>query len=169
MDGVYPTNYCNRFGVVCNGSSLDSRTGGTWASTAFIRNRGQPSFATMSYDAGFQDYFTNNPAPTPVYVRVAPSQYDGSKLVYWINGWETPRLVLTAGRKYQFNVNTCGHPFYLTSDPVGGNGNKGGISSVPPADFFVTTYSPNAQECGEYWYQCSTHPGMGGKVLIKNN
>lgn len=167
MDGLYPSNSCNKFTVSCNNTFLDSKTGGTWASTAFIRNRGQPSFATLAYDAGYQDYFTNNPAPSPVYVRVAPSQYDGNKLVYWINGWETPRLILTVGNKYQFNVNTCGYPFYLTNDSKGGNGNNKPISSVPPADFYVTTYSPTESDCGEHWYQCSTKQGMGGKIIIK--
>lgn len=167
MDGVYPTSYCPKQPVQCCDGKTNSLTGGTWVSNAFIRNRGQTSFATEIYDEGYPDYLTNNPPPTPLYVRVAPSQYDPNKMVYWINGWQQPRVILTCGKKYQFNVSTCGHPFFLTTDAKGGNGNKGGVSNVVPSDFYVYTYTINPGLPGEFYYQCANHSGMGGKIIVK--
>lgn len=163
MDNVYPTSLCPQLPISCGGST----TGGTWASTAFIRNRGQTSFATEVYDEGWPDYLTNNPPPTPVYIRAAPSQYDRNKLVYWVNGWERPRLVLTRGKKYQFNVNTCGQPFYLTTESSGGKGNVGNITSVAPSDFYVTTYTITENMPKKFYYQSTNLFGMGGEVIIK--
>jgi hypothetical protein len=167
MDGVYPTSYCSKQPVTCCGNKTESTTGGTWVSNAFIRNRGQTSFATEVYDEGWPDYLTNNPPPTPLYVRVAPSQTDPKKMVYWINGWERPRLILTCGRKYQFNVNTCGYPFYFTTDSKGGQGNKDPVSQVVPSDFYVYTYTMNPGVPQEFYYQCANISDMGGKVLVK--
>lgn len=168
MDGVYPSSTCYKQSIQCCGKKTISDTGGTWVSNAYIRNRGQTSFPTEIWDEGWPDYLTNNPPPVPVYVRVAPSQYDRTKMVYWINGWERPRLVLTVGKKYQFNVSTCGHPFYFTTDSFGGNGNKGGVTSVPPADYFVSTFTMEpGQVPNQFYYQCSNHPGMGGEVVLK--
>lgn len=164
MDGIFPTTLCPRQVGGCR-----SRTGGTWVSNAFIRNRGQTSFVTEEYDEGWPDYLTNNTPPAQLYVRVAPSQYDGKKMVFWINGWERPRLVLTAGKSYQLNVVTCGFPFYFTSDPKGGQGNKGNITSVVPSDYYISTYTMNVGVPQEFFYQCSLYPDMGGKVIVKNN
>lgn len=164
MDGLYPTSYCPRQPVKCTNGTTISETGGTWVSNAFIRNRGQTSFVTEPYDGGWPEYLTNNPPPIQIYVRVAPSQYD-SKLVYWINGWERPRLNLTRGRKYQLNVVTVGHPFYFTTDPQGGNGNKDNITQVQPSDYYVSTYTMSGTP-DHFYYQCALHPGMGGEVII---
>lgn len=156
MDGVYPTSYCPH---KCKGQ-------GTWVSNAFIRNRGQTSFPTESYDEGYPDYLTNNPPPKPLYVRVAPSIKTG-KPVFWINGWERPRLILTCGKKYQFNVNTHGHPFYFTTNKDGGTGDVNNITAVKPSDYYVYTYTMNPGVPGEFYYQCTLHPGMGGKVVVR--
>jgi hypothetical protein len=168
MDGVYPTSYCPQQPVgCCSDHSTISGTGGTWVSNAFIRNRGQTIFATKVYDEGWPDYLTNNPPPTPLYIRAAPSQYDPKKMVFWINGWERPRLILTCDKKYQLNVSTCGHPFYFTTDPKGGNGNKDNVTQVTPSDFYVSTYTMNPGVPKKFYYQCANHPGMGGEVIIK--
>jgi len=166
MDGVYPSSVCQKLPIKCDGNKTISYTGGTWASTAYIRGRGQTSFATEVYDEGWPDYLTNNPPPTIIYVRVAPSQYDATKMVYWINGWQQPRLLLTAGKKYQFNVSACGNPFYLTTDPTGGQGNKGNLTSLNPSDFFTTTLTVNPNLPREFYYQCSNFPGMGGRIKV---
>jgi len=169
MDGLYPTSYCSKQPIRCTGDGgTMSYTGGTWASTAYIRNRGQTSFATMVYDEGWPDYLVNNPPAINVYVRVAPSQYDKNKMVFWLNGWERPRLVLTRGKKYQFNIVTAGHPFILTSDPNGGNGSQGQVGSVSQTDYFVFTISVSKETPTNFYYQCSNHPGMGGKVFVKD-
>ncbi len=171
MDGVYPTSYCPKQPFGCCGDKAISGTGGTWVSTSFIRNRGQTSFATEVYDSGWPDYLTNNPPPTLVYVRAAPSQYDAKKMVFWINGWERPRLVLTCGKKYQFNVSTCGYPFLFTSESKGGNGNKGnmnGIAGPVPSDFYVSTYTINPGLPKKFYYQCANNSDMGGEVIIRS-
>lgn len=168
MDGVYPTSTCFKQPVTCENGKFTSYTGGTWVSNSFIRNRGQTSFATEIYDQGWPNQLTNNPAPVPVYVRAAPSQYDPSKMVFWINGLERPRLVLTSGKKYQLNVSTCGYPFYFTTDENGGNGNKDNITQVQPSDYYVSTYTMNEGVPTNFYYQCANKPGMGGKVVIRN-
>ena len=165
MDGVYPSSYCGKLPIVCNGDSSVNLSGGVWVSNSFIRNRGQPTFPTLQYDEGWPDYLTNNPPPTQLYVRTAPSQYDKNKIVFWINGWERPRLLLTHGKKYQFNVSTAGNPFYLTVDPQGGVGDKNNIGPNIPSDYFVTTVTINNLP-DRFYYQSANTPGMGGEVVI---
>ena len=166
MDGVYPTSYCHKQPITCKDGQSTSKTGGTWVSNSFIRNRGQTSFATEIYDEGWPDYLTNNPPPTPLYVRVAPSMKTPGKMVFWINGWEQPRLILTCGRKYQINVVTAGQPFYLTTDPQGGKGAVEPVSQVSPSDFFVATYSINPGMPKKFYYQSTNSAGMGGEVVV---
>jgi hypothetical protein len=165
MDGVYPTTYCNKQPLSCKDGKSVNNGGGVWVSNSFIRNRGQPSFATMGYDEGYPDYLTNNPPPVPLYVRVAPSQFDASKKVYWINGWERPRLVLTRGKKYQFNVMTCGYPFYFGKDLKSTGIDN--ITKVPPTDYNVSTFTMNPGVTDKFYYKCSLYPDMGGEVIIK--
>ena len=166
MDGVYPSSTCYKQPYSCKDGKMNSDTGGTWVSNAFIRNRGQTSFVTMDYDEGYPDYLTNNTPATQLFVRVAPSQYDKNKKVFWINGWERPRLLLTRGKKYQFNVSTCGNPFYFTSDSHGGQGNKNNITQVTPSDYYVTTYTMADNVPQQFYYQSSQSPDMGGVVRI---
>jgi len=161
MDGLYPSSNCNNLQFSCN-------TGGTWISTAFIRNRGETSFATIEYDEGYPDYLTNNTPATIVYIRVAPSQYTPNKKSFWINGWERPRLVLTRNKKYQFNVVTCGEPFYLTTSSKGGLGNVENITAVSPSDYYVYTYTITPNVPGKFFYQSSKTDGLGGIVIVKN-
>lgn len=158
---------CYKQPVKCVDSKLVSNTGGTWVSSAYIRNRGVTAPATEVYDQDWPDYLTNNPAPTTLYVRVAPSQYS-KKPVFWINGWERPRLILTCGKKYQFNISTCGHPFYFTMDPTGGNGNDQNLTGIVPADYDMRTYKINPTLPGKFYYQCSLHKDMGGEVVIRS-
>jgi len=167
MDGLYPTTDCWKFPLRCNDGKTESGTGGTWVSSSFIRGRGQTSFATEPYDSGWPDYLTNNTPAVQVFVRVAPSGDGSGRSVYWINGYERPRLVLTRGTKYQFNIMTCGHPFYLTTAETGGQGDVSNVTSVPPTDYFTTTiYIDDKMPC-DFYYQCSLHDGMGGNVIIK--
>lgn len=155
MDGVYPTSYCPK--QICSG--------GTIVSSSFIRNHSRPNSATEIFDKGWPDYLTNNPPPSLLYVRVAPSRQNPSKMVYWINGWERPRLILTKNKKYQLNVSTHGYPFYFTTDPTGGHGNKDNITQVPPSDYYVSTYTIG--DSTNFYYQSSAHPDMGGEVIVK--
>jgi len=148
------TNNC------CNLNTKDS----TWISTAFINNRGLPTI----FNEPIKDYLTNNTPAVQVFVRIAPSTNNPSKLVYWLNGKESPRLVLTRGKKYAFNVVSHGYPFYFTTDNIGGNGNKNNISQLLPSDYFSNTFTMTDDIPNTFYYQCSTHPNIGGQVVITN-
>jgi hypothetical protein len=136
-------------------------------SNAYIRNRGQTSFPTQDYDEGWSPELTNNTPPVLIYVRVAPSQRDPSKTVFWVNGWERPRIVLRRGHKYQVNVNTYGNPFYFTTNSEGGAGDEGNITQVTPSDYYVSTYTMNPGVPNKFYYQCSNVAGMGGEVVVE--
>jgi len=162
MDGVYPPTNCYKQPITCKDGKTMSYTGGTWVSSGYLRDRGQTSFPTEIYDEGWPGYLVNNPPPSLLYVRAAPSQYDKSKMVFWINGWERPRLVLTRGKKYQFNILTAGHPFYFSS--LDGKP----VTDIPPTDYYVTTITVDQNMPCEFKYDCNIHPGMGGKIIVKN-
>jgi len=149
MDGVYPMTTCYKQPYDCNGSY----TGGTWASVSHIRDRGQITPVTQAFDEGYPDYLTNNSPPSMVYVRIAPSQYNQNQMVYWLNGWERPRLVLKRGKKYQFNINTPGYPFMLS---IG----------TPPTDYFTTTYTIDNTVPTNFKYGCYSNLNMGGDVVV---
>ena len=151
MDGL-------NFNRCCNLNSQDS----TWVSTAFIRDKALPN----QYSDPLPDYLTNNPPATQVFIRVGPSKKNPSKLVFWINNIERPRLLLTKGKKYKFNVYTQGHPFYFTTDSSGGNGNVGNVNGVSPCDYYSDTFVMDSNVPKQFYYQCSNHPDMGGQVLI---
>lgn len=163
MDGVYPTNNCIKRLVDENGNDLpmSQQPGRTWVSTSFIRSNGQLSIPTRAFDEGYPNYLTNNAPPSQVFVRVEPSQKDPSKLVFYLNGYQQPRLFLTCGKKYQFNINTRGHPFYFIT-----NDKKQVVGNFPPTDYFVTTITVNPDLPKSFRYECAAHPGMGGEVVV---
>lgn len=88
------------------------------------------------------------------------------KKVFWINGWEHPRLLLTRGKKYQFNIMTCGYPFYFTTDPEGGHGNINNIMGITPSDWDLRTYTIGKGIPSKFYYQSTGFPGMGGEVIV---
>jgi len=170
MDGIYPKSDCWKFPFTCNNGITKSYTGGTWVSSSFIRNRGETSFVTMPYDEGYTQglkdgQITNNPS-VQIFCRVAPSQYNPNKLVFWLNGWERPRLFLKIGQKYQVNVVTAGNPFYFTLDSEGGKGNNKNITQVYPSDYFTTTFTMNDYLPKKFYYQSANTEGMGGEVIL---
>lgn len=159
MDGIYPNNYCSQFPSNCN-SLIPDRT---WIGTNFIRNRGLTTDVTKFYDDGYPSNLTNNPPPVPIYVRIGQSLKNPNEIVYWINGYERPRLILTRGKKYQFNVNTFNYPFYLTNDKDGGDN----LSYVKPSSYFVQTFTINDKLPSKFYYECLNKKYMGGDVIIK--
>jgi hypothetical protein len=167
MDSVYPNNSCGSLNVGCVGGSGINYGGGTWISTNYIRNRGETSFVTAEWDMGYPDSLTNNVPATTIYVRCAVSQFDPRKKVLWVNGLERPRIVLTLGKKYQFNVMTCGEPFFFTLDPKGGNGNVDNVSQIQPSDYFKTTITASKNLPKTFYYQTTNVPDMGGTIIIK--
>lgn len=134
----------------------------TWISTAFIRDRGYPTI----FNESFPDSIVNNPPAINVFVHLGPSKKNPLKLVFYINNLEQPRLLLSRNKKYQFNVNTRGYPFYFTTDSIGGKGNYNNITNIIPSDYFKTTFLMDDNLSGQFYYQCALYPEMGGKVLL---
>ncbi len=156
MDGVIPTNDCWK---------QSHNGGGVWISSTYIRNRGEVTPETLDWDLGWQKYNTDNVPPTLLYVRVENSAKKNGKPVFYINGYETPRLILTCGKKYQFNINTIGFPFFFTTDPVGGC-NKDNVTNIPPSEYDNRTYTITHDFPKIFYYQSSLYPGMGGQVIV---
>ncbi len=156
MDGLYPTNNCQK-----------NLGRGMYVSSGHIRNQGQLTFPTLEYDLGYSSIFTNNPPPINVYVRLATDKTT-NKTTFWVNGRQRPRLVLKRGQNYQFNISTIGIPFYLTTDPIGGNGNNLPLTNVPPVDYDLRTYTiDNTFPC-KFYYQSSAVQNIGGEIVIRD-
>ena len=162
---IYRDNVCGSLNIGCKGGQTINPGGGAWVSSGYIRNRGEFTFESLPWDLGYPDNLTNNPPPTPLYVRCAVSQYDPTKRVLWVNGLQQPRLVLTRGRKYQFNVMTCasGGGFFFTSQAPAGraDGNVGNLTHIEPSDYFVSTIVINDKFPTNFYYQMTKIPGNG--------
>ncbi len=94
----------------------------------------------------------------------------GSSFGYVIDGISGGTLELSVGNTYRFDIDTPGHPFYLTTDPVGGAGAPGSLmGGKAPIDkgIFVFTV-PNDFPSSAY-YQCAVHQSMGGRVKLINH
>ena len=106
------------------------------------------------------------------FVGVAPKKPDhpwynqGSKLAYTFNGEEGKTLNLVRGKRYTFNINTPGHPFYFTTDSRGGNGDYQSLMNKDAIDNGIITFDVTDDLPTSFYYQCQRHPKMGGKVNI---
>jgi len=129
--------------------SVCYRLDGTVTSN-FIRNRGVPTV----YDTPWPDTLVNNPAPTPVYVRLVNG-------VFNLNGKQMPRLLLTQGRKYQFNIVTNGVPFYFSTTP----GGPVDVFGIPPVDYDLRTYTATEATPKKFYYT-SPDGKVAGEVVI---
>jgi hypothetical protein len=80
---------------------------------------------------------------------------------YTIDGIYSPRLVLTAGETYTFRLNVPGQPFYITSNPLGGERHRSGQET---GDF---TWTPSLSDVGKpLYYQSTKTTGLGYKFRI---
>ena len=83
-----------------------------------------------------------------------------------------PNLSFNVGDKIVFSVNTqvvgaAGHPYYLKIAPVVGIDNQiSGLTNNGTTNGSIV-WKPNS--AGTFFYQCSLHSGMGGKITITNN
>lgn len=153
----------------CNRQSIPY-PGRQYVSSSFIRDRGSAICGVSDeWARGYSYNQTNNTPPIPLYIRVQPSQTDPNKPVFWINGWQQPRLFLVKGQNYSFNINTYQHPFFLTTDPEGGNGEQGNLTGVPSNGYDKRTISIPCNSIEKFYYQCSLHPGMGGEIIVLDN
>lgn len=92
-----------------------------------------------------------------------------SNMGYVIDGVNGPILELIRGESYEFHIDSPGHPFYFTSDPVGGMGPADSLSLI--SQNLVTdkgSWSITIDDTFPYnfYYQCQAHPRMGGPVKI---
>lgn len=126
----------------------------SYVSANFIRNKSSPSNVSNDY-AHYSESGANNPPSTSVYVRLDPATG-----LFVLSGKRMPRLVLTRGKKYQFNVVTPGKPFYLfgsTPDLATASTDNGRytilVDNTWPAEFF---------------YGCANgESSMTGKIVVK--
>jgi hypothetical protein len=80
---------------------------------------------------------------------------------YVVDGISAPRLVLTAGETYTFRLNLPGQPFYITSNPLGGERHHTGQET---GDF---VWTPTLDDVGKsFYYQSTKEPGWGYKIRI---
>jgi hypothetical protein len=93
----------------------------------------------------------------------------GVSIGYVINGVQGMELTLVRGTTYTFGIDTPGHPFYLTTDPVGGAGAPGEITAGVTGslvDVGTLTFTPGASTPNLIYYQCGVHQYMGWKIDI---
>lgn len=125
----------------------------THISNTYIRNKGELNSTLVRYgEASAED--VNNTPLMHLYITVDYSKVIPKKLVFWINGMERPRLVLTRGNRYNFNINTPDHPFYLTT----------GVAAPSEKCCFIYHIDENVPR--DFAYMCTLHSGMGGAVLV---
>jgi len=77
--------------------------------------------------------------------------------VFWINGYERPRLVLARGKKYQLNIVAQGQPFYFTTSHVGGTPRER-ITELWPSDYTVATVVVDNILPDTFYYQSVSCP-----------
>ena len=75
-----------------------------------------------------------------------------------------PELIFKIGSKINFIVNSPGHPFLLKSKA--GIGKKNQIEGVENNGASKGTIKWVPLEAGIYYYQCSKHKNMVGKIKI---
>ena len=98
-----------------------------------------------------------------------PYTGSGVSIGYTINGVQGKELTLTRGHTYTFGIDTPGHPFYLTTDPVGGAGAPGEITAGvmgSQTQSGTLTFTPDASTPSLIYYQCAVHQYMGWKIDI---
>lgn len=80
---------------------------------------------------------------------------------YVVDGITAPRLVLTAGETYTFRLNVPGQPFYITSNPLGGERHHTGQET---GDFVWTPTLNDVKK--SFYYQSTKEIGLGYKIRI---
>ncbi|MCX6292109.1 MAG: MopE-related protein [Bacteroidetes bacterium] len=92
----------------------------------------------------------------------------GNGLAFYTDGVEAKELFLTKGISYNFNVFATGHPWHITSDPVGGS-SSGLVSngqSGAPNDNGTVSFTPDNSDPTLLYYECAAHQYMGYNINI---
>ena len=94
----------------------------------------------------------------------------GSKIGYVIDGEEGKELSLVRGNKYKFVVKAPGHPLYFSTSAKGGKGAprciKQANKCMEPVDDDTFLFTVDDSLPNTFYYCCSLHEYMGGKVNI---
>ncbi len=100
-------------------------------------------------------------------VQVA-SASSGHGSVYVVDGIESPRLYLKVGITYQFNIDTKGHPFYITIHAMGGTHKMEGDILGKAVEQGILEFTPEDSHVNfELYYQCNYHLKMGYKIIVE--
>ena len=81
-----------------------------------------------------------------------------------ING-NDPAVTLNIGDTINFNVDAPGHPFYLKTLAGTGTGNTINNASNNGTTNQIVSWTPDTT--GTYYYQCSLHGGMVGRIIVQ--
>lgn len=95
-----------------------------------------------------------------------------SKKDYSISGMDNigkvnaddPQLTFEVGSEINFFINANGHPFYLKLVP--GVGKKNQVQNVSNNGTSSGKIIWKPEKKGTYYYQCSKHKNMTGKIVI---
>ena len=78
---------------------------------------------------------------------------------------DDPVVTILIGETINFSVNAPGHPFFIKTTPGTGKKNQvDGIENNGTTKGLVS-WTPNKK--GTYYYQCSKHRSMFGKIVVK--
>ena len=79
-----------------------------------------------------------------------------------------PALYLTRGQQYKFYNNSGGHPFRIQSTPNGSTGTQynDGILTNDVGAGSTLTWDVQFDAPNKLYYQCTSHPNMGGPIYI---
>ncbi|CAH6418617.1 Hypothetical protein POVN_LOCUS336 [uncultured virus] len=88
--------------------------------------------------------------------------------VFSIDGVPQNPLRLMRNKQYTFNYASPPgqHPFYFTTDPVGGPGAPGMIAGSPAPFDTSTTVVFGPEYPNDFFYQCSLHRNMGSSITL---
>ena len=81
-----------------------------------------------------------------------------------ING-NDPAVTLNVGDTINFDVDAPGHPFYLKTLAGTGTGNTINNASNNGTTNQIVSWTPDTT--GTYYYQCSLHGGMVGRIIVQ--
>ena len=74
-------------------------------------------------------------------------------------------MTINVGDEVNFIVNAASHPFYIKTAQGTGTDNQAFNLTNNGTTGGVVNWTPTAT--GTYYYQCSVHNGMYGKIIVK--
>jgi len=73
-------------------------------------------------------------------------------------------ITIKVGDTINFNLSVSGHPFYIKTSQGTGTNNLANSVSRNGSESGTVSWTPNA--VGTYYYQCSLHSGMYGRITV---